>query len=81
MDIFEKINNYWGEKVPLMAAEECSELTVAISHRERGRVDNDAIAEEIADVVISCGMLCQRYNIPVEQVVEKIVNKLAKEYE
>lgn len=80
MDIFEKLCEHWGEKVPLMVAEECGELTVAISQRERGRISDDAVAKEIADVIISCGMLCQRYDITLEEVVEKIVNKLSKEY-
>lgn len=80
MDIFEKLCEYWGEKVPLMAAEEFGELTVAISQRERGRISDDAVAKEIADVIISCGMLCHRYDISLEEVVGKIVKKLEKEY-
>ena len=80
MDIFEKLCEYWGEKVPLMAAEEFGELTVAISQRERGRISDDAVAKEIADVIISCGMLCHRYDISLEEVIGKIVKKLEKEY-
>lgn len=80
MDIFEKICEHWGELVPLMAAEECAELTVAISQRERGRISDDAVAKEIADVIISCGMICHRYDITLEEVVEKIVKKMEKEY-
>jgi hypothetical protein len=37
----------------MVAIEECAELTVALCHLERRRVDNDAVAEEIADVVIA----------------------------
>lgn len=80
MDIFEKICNHWGDKVPIMAAEECGELLVAISHRERDRISDDAVATEIADVIISCGMLCHRYHITLEEVAKKIIKKLEKEY-
>lgn len=34
------------------AIEEMAELTVALNHYRRGRIDRDAVASEIADVII-----------------------------
>ena len=40
-----------------MVVEECSELTNAICKFRRGRVGNDDIITEIADVMIMCEQL------------------------
>lgn len=40
-----------------MVVEECSELTNAICKFRRGRVGNDDIITEIADVIIMCEQL------------------------
>ena len=46
-----------GEAQMDMAIEECAELIQAIQHRRRGRVSDDAVASEVADVLIMCGQL------------------------
>ena len=47
-----------GEKELIdRAIEELAELTVAISHYRRGRCVEDAVREEIADVMIACRQL------------------------
>ena len=74
------IEKFWGDKVPIMACEELGELITAISHRERGRIDNDQVAAEIADVLISCGMLMTRYKISEELLTNKLTEKTNRKY-
>lgn len=51
--IFKRIIAKYGvEGQVLMIIEECSELILAISHYNRGRVKSDAVIEEIVDVTI-----------------------------
>lgn len=76
----DKIEEFWGEKVPIVACEELGELITAISHRERGRIDNERVAEEIADTIISCGMLMRRYKISDELVQMKLIEKTNRQY-
>jgi len=51
------IDNFGEISQLLMAIEEASELIMAITHRWRGRVLDDAVIEEIADVKIMCWQL------------------------
>lgn len=44
-----------------MAIEECSELINALCKDYRGRVNNDAVATEIADVMIMCAQMALIY--------------------
>ena len=44
-----------------MVIEECSELTNAICKFRRGRVSNDDIITEIADVIIMCEQLSYHF--------------------
>lgn len=47
--------NVYGATAQLrMLQEECGELIAAVSHLERGRIDETEIADEIADVIIMC---------------------------
>lgn len=47
MRVFADPGQHWGQVI-----EECAELIVAIRHRVRGRIEDAAVAEEIADVMI-----------------------------
>lgn len=48
----------WGPLAQMgVAMEECAELIVAINQLLRGRVEHDAVAEEVADVEIMCKQL------------------------
>lgn len=57
-----------------MVVEECSELTNAICKFRRGRVGNDDIITEIADVMIMCEQLVQ-----VQTVREESTRKISRE--
>lgn len=51
--IYERALVVWGETAQLdMILEEIGELVVAIQQRKRGRITNDGVCEEIADVGI-----------------------------
>lgn len=52
-DVFEDAIDKWGvESQIVMAQEECAELITELARDYRGRSDDDALAEEIADVQI-----------------------------
>lgn len=45
----------WGVTAQLrQLQEECAELITAVSHSERGRIEEHEMADEIADVIIMC---------------------------
>lgn len=47
--------NVYGATAQLrLLQEECGELIAAVSHLERGRIDDTELADEIADVIIMC---------------------------
>lgn len=89
-DPMKSVNEYWGDKMPIMACEEMAELIQAISKFERHYLDDDfevkkcwyrqAIITEMADVSIACAALCDRYSITPADVGEAIFNKLDKKY-
>lgn len=63
--IIAKSINYYGEEIQsTVCMEECAELIQAISKAKRGKLDEDNMMEEIADVLIYIEMLKQIYNIP-----------------
>lgn len=56
---------YYGKEIQsTVCMEECAELIQAISKAKRGKLDEDNMTEEIADVLICIEMLKQIYNIP-----------------
>lgn len=58
MSILDEAIKVIGEKELIdRAIEEMAELTVAISHYRRGRCEESAVQEEIADVMIACRQL------------------------
>lgn len=87
---YKTVNEYWGDKMPIMACEEMAELIQAISKFERHLGDEDfsetkihyrrAIITEMADVSIACSALCDRYSIQPADVGEAIYEKLCKKY-
>lgn len=88
-----EINDFWGDQMPMMAMEEAGEFVQAISKMERILRDQDdpdwgyliGIAEskliaEMGDVLISIGVLMNRYDISIGDVMSRIDRKLGKEY-
>ena len=84
------VNEYWGDKMPMMACEEMAELIQAISKFERHLGDGDfsetkmhyrhAIITEMADVSIACAALCDRYSITPAEIGGAIWIKMDKKY-
>ena len=84
------VNLHWGNRMPLMAAEECGEFVQAVSKLERKLyahlqspiecVDElDHLAEEMGDVFIVIGALANRYGILATDIEEAITSKLSEE--
>ena len=66
-ELYKRVYKRWGLSLEIdMIVEECAELIVAISHWKRGRAQEGAIAEEIADVEIMCEQL--RYIFGNEEI-------------
>ena len=92
-----KIANWWGDKYPLMACEECGELMQAISKTERSeperksrythnyRIQDEEVRKnlikELADVAIAIEVLAYRYDITDEELNLAIRLKLNKRYD
>jgi len=49
----------WGEEAQYdQAVEECAELIAALKHYRRGKIDKQAVINELADVSLMLGQLC-----------------------
>ena len=67
----------WGEDAQYdQAVEECAELIAALKHFRRGKIDRQAVIDELADVTLMLGQLTWMFG---EELVQKTVEaKLAK---
>ena len=82
--IIAKCIKHYGEEIQsTVCMEECAELIQAISKAKRGKLDEDNMTEEIADVLICIEMLKQIYNIPdcsienwIERKQERILRRM-----
>ena len=89
LDIKEKtlpVNVRWGNRMPLMACEECGELIQAVSKLERKLFvhksfddEYDHLIEEIGDVFLTMGALMNRYCISAIDIEKAIDSKLSEE--
>lgn len=91
-----KIANWWGDKYPLMACEECGELIQAVSKVERSEPERKSrhtmnyqvrdenlrnnLVKELADVAIAVEVLAYRYDITDEELNLAIREKLDRKY-
>jgi NTP pyrophosphatase (non-canonical NTP hydrolase) len=67
----------WGKEAQYdQAVEECAELIATLKHLRRGRVDEDAVAEELADVYLMIGQLV--YMIGEERVAAAVERKIGR---
>jgi NTP pyrophosphatase (non-canonical NTP hydrolase) len=65
----------WGEAAQYdQAVEECAELIATLKHLRRGRVDETAVAGELADVYLMIGQLV--YMLGEERVAAAIQRKI-----
>jgi len=77
--IFKRIIAKYGvENQVLMIIEECSELILAISHYNRGRVKSDAVIEEIVDVTIMLEQARMIYDVNDVRFGEIYEKKIAR---
>lgn len=73
-----EVNNYWGDKMPLMACEEAGEFIQAISKVERKEnwKTRENLAEEIRDMFISCFCIMYRYGFSISEIEDMVWAKL-----
>lgn len=77
-EVYQKALETWGERAQtMMAIEEMSELIKEICKNFRGRPNDDAIAEEIADVTIVLEQLRVIYGLN-ERVCEHMDQKIQR---
>ncbi|MFK5927107.1 MAG: antitoxin [Desulfuromusa sp.] len=63
----------WGEDAQYdQMVEECAELITALKHFRRGKVDQQAVIDEIADVTLMLGQLTWMFGT---ELVDKAVQK------
>lgn len=81
----EGVASHWGDKMPMMAMEECGELVQAISKMEREAGSpaylRQALVDEIGDVLISAWALAAHYGISKDEVQARVEHKMNKKYE
>ncbi len=76
-EIYQATIAKWGEDAQYdQAVEECAELITALKHYRRGKIDKQALVEELADVTLMLGQLSWMFG--QQQVDEAIERKLAK---
>ena len=67
----------WGKEAQYdQAVEECAELIATLKHLRRGRVDEDAVADELADVYLMIGQLV--FMIGEERVAAAVERKIGR---
>ncbi len=68
---------YGPEKQWGMVQEECSELAAAINRRKRGRITDDQLADEVADVIVVAEQARQLVGAHrVDRIVEAKLQRL-----
>lgn len=69
----------WGAEAQYdQAVEECAELIAVLKHFRRGKVGEEAVVSELADVILMAGQLAYMFGEgKVEQAVEEKLRKLA----
>lgn len=80
-NIAESIQHYGIENQSTVCMEECAELIQAISKAKRGKINQDNMIEEIADVLICIEMLKQMYSISDSEIDAWIKKKQKREVE
>lgn len=80
-NIAESIQHYGIENQSTVCMEECAELIQAISKAKRGKINQDNMIEEIADVLICIEMLKQMYSISDSEIDALIKKKQKREVE
>jgi NTP pyrophosphatase (non-canonical NTP hydrolase) len=75
--IYQKTISRWGDDAQYdQMVEECAELITALKHFRRGKVNQQVVIDELADVTLMLGQLTWMFG--TEQVEEAIQQKLQK---
>lgn len=82
-ELYQATLRKWGEEAQYdQAVEECAELIATLKHLKRGRVDETAVAEELADVYLMIGQLAfmlgeERVDAAIERKIARLQSHLA----
>lgn len=78
LDIFKATLKKWGEGAQYdQAIEECAEFIAALKHYKRGKVTEEAIIDELADVILMSRQIAYMLGEErIEQAIEKKIVKL-----
>lgn len=77
---FHLLNEWSKRDWALAVAGETGEMCNLVKKQRRGdKITNDEIAEEVADIVIYCDLLCTRLGINLSDAVRSKFNKVSFE--
>lgn len=75
--IYKKTVSKWGNEAQYdQMVEECAELITALKHFRRGKVNQQVVIDELADVTLMLGQLTWMFG--AERVDEAVQQKLQK---
>lgn len=83
-DLYVRAINKWGVEAQCdQAVEECAELIASLKHLKRGKVSEDELIDEIADVYLMLGQLIYMFgedklNTAVDRKIVKLEKLLAE---
>lgn len=76
-ELYQATLGKWGVEAQFdQAVEECAELITTLKHLRRGRVDETAVADELADVYLMIGQLS--FMIGEEKVAAAVERKILR---
>ena len=76
-DIYRQSLEKWGPEAQYdQAVEECAELITALKHFRRGKIEAQAVINELADVTLMLGQLTWMFG--TEKVDQAVQDKLFK---
>jgi NTP pyrophosphatase (non-canonical NTP hydrolase) len=76
-ELFEAAIEAWGDEAQYdQAVEECAELIATLKHYRRGKVEKDAVIDELADVYLMLGQLI--YMFGEDDVMKTVDQKILK---
>ena len=76
-ELYQATLQKWGAEAQYdQAVEECAELIATLNHLRRGRVDESAVADELADVYLMIGQLA--YMLGEARVAAAVERKILR---
>ena len=80
VQLYQATLDKWGKDAQYdQMVEECAELIAALKHFRRGKIDQNAVIDEIADVTLMLGQLTWMFGSElIEESVQKKIKKLNK---